>query len=364
MALRAILFDLDGTLVQTRKASWDLFAETNREFALGIDNREAFFKLFEGNFFRSLETHCADKGKMGAAKEHFLKLLRTRYRPELIPGMADVVRALAAHFALAVLSTNTMHTIRRVLEEAGIASCFAHVFAGDVEPDKSASIRRFLSDRTYGFGRSCSPAYRETDGAQRPSSDEVALITDTIGDVKEARSCGIRAVGVAWGMHTQERLLAAGAEKVALWPQELVAWLVPEHASAQACGCAEGGACDAGAAGHTGPDHTKPARGELDARLQLAGEIRRQRRADTVQPAAALGPAAVRSPVVVLADTATPVAVQEIRSSSVGAASIAHSAEATARTDPVGSAPAPQPDVLAALARLSAAGRGAPRASS
>ncbi|EWS54789.1 MULTISPECIES: hypothetical protein [unclassified Methylibium] len=48
---RAILFYMDGTLVDTRAASWELFAETNREFALGIDTREAFFKIFEGNFF-------------------------------------------------------------------------------------------------------------------------------------------------------------------------------------------------------------------------------------------------------------------------------------------------------------------------
>jgi phosphoglycolate phosphatase len=363
MALRAILFDLDGTLVQTRQASWDLFAETNREFALGIDDRDAFFKLFEGNFFRSLERHCADKAKMGAAKEHFLKLLRTRYRPELIPGMADVVRALAAHFALAVLSTNTMHTIRRVLEDAGIASCFAHVFAGDVEPDKSASIRRFLSDRTYGFGRSCSPAYRETDGAQRPSSDEVALITDTIGDVKEARSCGIRAVGVAWGMHTQEQLLAAGAEKVALWPQELIAWLVPEHAPTQACGCTQGGACDAAAAGHTASERTGPASGELEARLQAAGDIRRQRRTDARRAAAAHEPPTTRSPVAAAyASALSP--MHETRSSEVGTAPIAQTAQETTRPDRVGLAPVPQPDVLAALTRLRAAGRGAPRAGS
>jgi phosphoglycolate phosphatase len=361
MALRAILFDLDGTLVQTRKASWDLFAETNREFDLGIDDRDAFFKLFEGNFFRSLERHCADKDKTSAAKEHFLTLLRTRYRPELIPGMADVVRTLAGHFALAVLSTNTIHTIRRILEEAGIASCFAHVFAGDVEPDKSASIRRFLSDRTYGFGRSCSPAYRETDGVQRPSSDEVALITDTIGDVKEAGSCGIRAIGVAWGMHSQEQLLAAGAEKVALWPQELIAWLVPEHAPAQTCGCKQGGACDT-------PPAEAEAVPEADgcaARLQTAGEVRRRRRIDSAQQLRASQPAASALSPGMAPDPRPPAAVRRIHGSAVGACSTAPGVEVTTRPEHNGrSAPAPEPGVLAALGRLSTAGRGAIRGSS
>ena len=55
---RAILFDLDGTLVDTRAASWELFAETNARFALGVDTREDFFRAFEGNFFESLAKIC------------------------------------------------------------------------------------------------------------------------------------------------------------------------------------------------------------------------------------------------------------------------------------------------------------------
>ncbi|MGS0757660.1 HAD hydrolase-like protein, partial [Roseateles sp. GG27B] len=71
---RAILFDLDGTLVDTRAASWELFSETNLAFALGIDSREAFFRAFEGNFFDSLAKLCPDAAKASAAKAHFMEL--------------------------------------------------------------------------------------------------------------------------------------------------------------------------------------------------------------------------------------------------------------------------------------------------
>ena len=140
---RAILFDLDGTLVDTRAASWELFSETNLAFKLGIDSRDAFFAVFEGNFFESLARLCPDPQRAEAAKQHFMELLRTRYRPALIPGMTDVVRALAPHCTLAVVSTNGIEAIRRILVDAGIATCFSHVFSGDVQPKKSASIRRF-----------------------------------------------------------------------------------------------------------------------------------------------------------------------------------------------------------------------------
>ena len=48
MSLRTILFDLDGTLVQTREAAWQLFRQTNSEFDLSIDTREQFFGAANG----------------------------------------------------------------------------------------------------------------------------------------------------------------------------------------------------------------------------------------------------------------------------------------------------------------------------
>lgn len=222
---RAVLFDMDGTLVDTRAASWELFAETNRAFGLGIDTREDFFRVFEGNFFESLAKLCPDPERAAAAKRHFMDLLRKHYSPALIPGMRDVVNALAPHCMLAVISTNDMQAIRRILVGAGIATCFSHVFSGDVEARKSTSIRRFLTDKRYAASRKGSAAYRDDESGGGFRADEVVLVTDTIGDIAEAKEAGIRAIGVVWGMHTEQQLLEAGAERVALWPQELIAWL-------------------------------------------------------------------------------------------------------------------------------------------
>jgi phosphoglycolate phosphatase len=243
---RAILFDLDGTLVDTRAASWQLFSETNLAFALGIDSREAFFRAFEGNFFDSLAKMCPDPAQAAAVKAHFMELLRTRYHPALIPGMVDVVRALAPQCTLAVISTNGIEAIRRILVGAGIATCFSHVFSGDVEPRKSVSIRRFLGDQRYAAQRMCSPAYQDSDtvgGAL--AAQDVVLVTDTVGDVVEAREAGVRAIGVSWGMHGERQLLDAGAERVALWPQELIAWLRDGDAAPASCACstAPGASC-------------------------------------------------------------------------------------------------------------------------
>ncbi|MCY1198779.1 Phosphoglycolate phosphatase [compost metagenome] len=217
-----ILFDLDGTLAQTREASWRVFEQVSREFGLGINSADAFYALSEKNLFKAIGEVCGDPELEARVMDHFFTLLRTEYCPPMIPGMPEVVRRLATRYPLAVLSSNAMSAIRRVLEEGGVAECFGHVFSGDVQPDKSESIQAVLSDCSYGLARPGTPAYDERTGAHH---GDVIMITDTVGDVREAVRVGCRVVGVSWGMHTPEQLRAAGAEFVAVWPEELLTYL-------------------------------------------------------------------------------------------------------------------------------------------
>lgn len=286
--MRAVVFDLDGTLVQTRIASWKVFSRVNERFNLGIDRPQQYFDLFQGNVFAEIRRLCPDEARADEVTSAFLELLREDYAPALVPGMAAVVRRLAAECTLAVMSSNAMEVLRRVLVENDLAFCFAHVFGGDVVPDKRAALRTFLADAASGFGRRCSADYDEADRCPALDPAGTVLVTDTAGDVRDARAVGVRAIGVAWGMHGVDELKDAGAEFVALWPQEIAAHVLGEAASQlaggacavpaqappaaparedQGCGC--GGAC---------------ADGQEDAAVRRAGEIRRARRRRAAPP--------------------------------------------------------------------------------
>jgi phosphoglycolate phosphatase len=140
--------------------------------------------------------------------------------------MVDVVRALAPLHLLAVMSSNAFEVIRRILIEAGIDGCFTRVFSGDLEPRKTVSIRRFLDDPSYGFDLQGSRHHQALPPRRGVfAAEDVVLVTDTSGDVLEAREAGIRAIGVAWGMHTAKQLLDAGADRVAMQASELIGWL-------------------------------------------------------------------------------------------------------------------------------------------
>jgi len=209
MALAAVLFDFDGTLVDTRTASWPLFERTNREFALGIDSREQYFALFEHNFYEGLAAHCGDADRADAAAQHFLQLIGEHYDPPFVSGVSELLRRLDGHVTLAIVSSNTRATIMRILVRDGLEGCFGTILGGDVETSKTHAIKRFMNG----------------DGGRAYAAGEVVLVTDTTGDVSEAHGAGIAAYGVAWGMHTRTQLLTAGAVAVAGQPEELYSWL-------------------------------------------------------------------------------------------------------------------------------------------
>lgn len=264
-----IVFDLDGTLVQTRLASWEVFREVQAEFGLGIETAEDFFTHFEGNFFASLRALCRDEQLAQAVVDRFFARLEADYHPLLVPGMSDVVHALAPRATLAVLSSNATAVIRRVLDANGLQFCFAHVFGGDVEPDKSAGLRRFLADAAQGVGRRCAPSFDEGAEDAVATANDTVLVTDTVGDARAALAAGVRVVGVSWGMHDAQRLRAAGAEFVAVWPQELIAHLAPAGATG-----------DTGDTGDTGETGTT---GACVVPMAAPATIRRARRLATAE---------------------------------------------------------------------------------
>ncbi len=292
-AVRAVVFDLDGTLVQTRVASWEVFEPIGRRHGLGVDTPEQYFDLFRGNVFTSIRALCRDDDQARAATDDFLAALRSDYSPPLVPGMHAVVRRLAAECTLAVMSSNAMEVLRRVLVDNDIAYCFAHVFGGDVAPDKRAALRSLLADAGSGFGRRCSADYDEAGEAQRPDPATTVLVTDTAGDVRDAREVGVRVVGVAWGMHTAAELTEAGAEFVALWPQEVLSHLLGDEAAREPTGAravpGTSGPVEADCGCGCSTDVRKVALQTLDVRkpssinelpVESPGERRRRRRAE------------------------------------------------------------------------------------
>ena len=216
----AVIFDFDGTLASSREAAWAAFQRVDKQLGLGIGSAEAFYDLFADSFHAALARACGDELAAEAWKQ-YATILEAEYAPQLVPGMAEVVRDLAQESPLAVMSANTIAVIRRALEDAGVATCFGQAFCGE-KLSKRDALKRFLADPGSACRRGCGDAYEETCSAA-PERHRTVLITDTTGDIHQARMVGVHTIGVSWGMHAPAALLGAGAETVVVWPQEIPA---------------------------------------------------------------------------------------------------------------------------------------------
>lgn len=104
--------------------------------------------------------------------------------------MIDVIRELSKSSTLVIVSSAGTSYIRAIVEREGIANHFLHIMGGDTGGSKS--------DKMIAVGVT-----------------DAVMITDTAGDIREAKKAGVRAIGVTWGSDAAEDLLVAGADALA-----------------------------------------------------------------------------------------------------------------------------------------------------
>jgi len=208
-----VLFDLDGVLVDSRAP---IAGSINFALAaLGLPAQpEASLHRFIGPplhaaFVELLGALGADPARAGDAVAAY----RRRYaeaslrETALFPGIAALLRLASAHWPLAVATSKPTVYARPILETLGVAGAFRAIVGPDLGPrgePKEATVARALG--ALGI----------------PGGPDVALVGDRHHDVTAARAHGCVAVGVAWGIGSEEELRESGAlcvvrEPAALW---------------------------------------------------------------------------------------------------------------------------------------------------
>jgi beta-phosphoglucomutase len=149
MTIRAIAFDLDGTLSDTEPLHFQAFAEVIRPAGIEIPREEYFSRLIGLNdhdcFAALLREHGQDAGDARVANLIDRKAVvygaMIANRDVLYPGAEAFVRRCAERFPL-ILVTGTLHTeAEAILRHANLRSLFVDIIAaedtarGKPEPD-------------------------------------------------------------------------------------------------------------------------------------------------------------------------------------------------------------------------------------
>ena len=215
MSMKAILFDLDGTLLDTLA---DLADAANRVLAQdGLPTHDhRAYRHFIGDGSRMLitralpENHRTPKlveAYLARFKNDYRRHWRTATRP--YPGIEELLGELSRRQIPQAVVTNKPQVFAE--------SCLHHFF-----PDQSfRTIRGQLGARP--LKPDPRPALEVAHRLQVAPAD-CLFLGDSDVDMETARAAGMLPVGAVWGFRTTEELLRAGAAHLAQAPRELLQW--------------------------------------------------------------------------------------------------------------------------------------------
>ncbi len=210
--MRLVLFDCDGTLVDSQAAILAAMADAfqaggrpapeasrvRRHVGLSLDRAIAAL---------APDASPAEIDSLGQAYKtafHRHRLDR-RFESPLYPGIREALATLGeARHLLGVATGKSLRGLKAVIAEHELSGVFVTLQTADralSKPHPDMVLR----------------ALDET-GAE---AHRTTVIGDTVYDMEMARAAGARALGVAWGYHDPDELLAAGADTVLDHPDQI-----------------------------------------------------------------------------------------------------------------------------------------------
>ncbi len=203
-----LMLDHDGVVVDSFEVfSYALVEACRRVGVEGVATAEDVLGLFEGNVFEGLRALGADDA---AVREVVLRSARA-VRNALpwikpFPLMPQLLDELGDTQHIVVVTSSEEEAVWALLHRfkvTGVAEV-AGVGAGESKVEKIESLRRRFPDQAAAW-----------------------FVGDTVGDMREARSAGAVPCGVAWGWHSPDLLLEAGAAAIAETPADLLRIVAP-----------------------------------------------------------------------------------------------------------------------------------------
>lgn len=212
--IRAVIFDLDGTLANTIPAIREGLNLTMKLYGYP-EHTDAEVLTYINNGARELvrrampEALREDEETVSRVLADYDRLYAETYAhtDSTYEGIADVVAALHRKgLGIAVLSNKQDVFVKRLCEQllpAGVCDVAQGVVAGN--PTKPNPYLSELVAERLGV-----------------STDECVMVGDSDVDVKTARAAGMSHIGVSWGYRDRTFLRENGAEAIADTPAQLL----------------------------------------------------------------------------------------------------------------------------------------------
>jgi len=209
----AVVFDLDGTLIDSRRDITTAINRMRAELGLPPLALEQVVTMVGEGARRLIERALPERpDHVDQALErylgHYWEVCLDTTRP--YPGITELLAALAGRYPLALLSNKGEALSRRILDGLGLSSYFREILGGDSlatrKPDPSGLL--LLAERLG------TPAER------------LLLVGDTWIDAETAHNAGCAFALVEWGFPKSPKLDGVKADLRAVTAAELAVALI------------------------------------------------------------------------------------------------------------------------------------------
>jgi phosphoglycolate phosphatase len=191
-----IVFDWDGTIIDSAGAIVECIRETSREMGLQVPERERASHVIGLGLRDSLQLAVPD---LPAARyQEFVALYRRHFLAredsmQLFAGIREVLAELKKDRMLAIATGKSRRGLERALQFTGIAGLFsASRCADETQPKPHPAMLLELMEE---FSM---------------ENTQLLMVGDTSHDLEMARAAGVDAVAVAYGAHPEAGLRACG----------------------------------------------------------------------------------------------------------------------------------------------------------
>lgn len=212
---RILLFDLDGTLMDTAPGILRIVRYTMDK--MGLEEPENIRRFLGPPLFRSMKDFCGlDDERAWEA----VKIYRSKYpvdglfESEKFEGVEDMLKALTDNgYVLGVATSKPEPFARSLLEHFDMAKYFAFIGGSGVDGarDTKREVIEYVLD-----------ALKVTDRS------EVLMIGDRQHDIIGAKECGLDSLYVLWGYGSREEAEECGAPAAAETPAECRGYIMSQ----------------------------------------------------------------------------------------------------------------------------------------
>lgn len=197
---KIIIWDFDGPIVDSRELALEL-----TQFQYEDVTEDIHRNLFNGNIF----TELAKLKKKDISPEEHTEFSEKSYWPRklsLVPieGIKEVLETLSQDFTMVINSSSSEVRIENYLQRNDLSKYFDKIYGVESSKSKEEKFELILKDFDI-------------------TNKECALITDTLGDVLEAKTLGIHSIVILWGYQEKKHFNVLDTEIIILEkPSELV----------------------------------------------------------------------------------------------------------------------------------------------